>query len=88
MKFDIKNNELLDSDGRFLKKLRCDYRPSNEELKTLQPGVHRCTICNDKVYETKNMSENEVKELLQKDREACLKIDINQDNIQVIFNEI
>jgi hypothetical protein len=83
MQFDPIQQNLYSSQGILLKKLHCPLHKSWDQLQT-QNGAHRlCTSCQHTVHDTAVLTEAELIQLLEKEPTACLKINLNQDNLRI-----
>lgn len=89
MKINPISKKLYTDSDVLIKKLHCPYRFKWGDLsRTPESGVRCCDVCDKSVYETKNMSDNEVVSLVQKDSSVCLKVDINSSNISVVNYDV
>jgi len=78
-------NTLYTDTDKLIKKMHCPY-PSLKwnDLSSLDGSIDRfCDICESNVVETKEMSDESLLALLQKDPETCLKLDWNQENVRI-----
>ena len=88
MKFNPITKTLYTDDNQLIKKMYCPY-PSLKwsDLSSADGSMDRfCDICESNVVETKEMSDESLLSLLQKNPDTCLKIDWNQENIRIDHN--
>jgi hypothetical protein len=84
MIFNPISNSLFTDESVFLKKLYCPYDIQWDDLENLEDSSNKsCNICSKKIFDTKNLSEDEVKALIENDESVCLKLDMNQNNIRI-----
>lgn len=86
MKFNPHTNTLLTDDGRLIKRLHCAFRVDWNKLKpTDDPAARRCDICQHSITDTAQRTEEELLALLKENPQACLKVDLYQDNLTVTY---
>ena len=88
MKFNPITNSLYTDDNKLIKKMYCPYTSLKwSELSSIDGSLDRfCDICESSVVETKDMSDESLLALLQKDPETCLKLDWNQENVRIVHH--
>ncbi len=85
MQFNPQTKSLYTSEGKLLKKLHCPLRKEWEDLKVLPERQSRlCEACCNKVVDTAFYSEEALVVLLREKPETCLKIELGQENIQIL----
>jgi len=85
MIFKLTTKELYSDKGVFIKKLHCPYRIKWQDLNDLKHTNHKtCDSCNKTIYNTVEMNDQQIVELVAGDSKACLKISLNQNNIKTI----
>lgn len=86
MKYNPITQELYTDASWFLKRLHCPLVKQWEQLDFTSSAMAKtCTTCNKAVYETSLFSDSDLQEILQKAPETCLKVDINQPNLTIIY---
>lgn len=90
MKFNPITKELFTDSGQFIKRLFCPYKVywENLLLNKENPATRFCSHCNHQIIDTAMISDTELLEVLRKDSETCLKVDLNQNNLKIILNVI
>jgi hypothetical protein len=80
--------DLFTSDGRFLKRLHCPLNTAWDELEpdSSTDEVRHCAACHHSVTDTALVSETALVQLLRQDPDACLKICVEQPNIELTPN--
>ena len=85
MIFKLATKELFSNKGAFIKKLHCPYHIKWQELDSFKSSAHKtCSLCKKTIYNSTDMNESQVVDLVARDPEACLKIDLNQNNIKTV----
>ena len=89
MKFNPITNNLFTDDGRLIKQLHCPKNMNWDQLKKEEVNLKKrlCSACNHPVLDTQFYSEENLTKLLEKDPRTCLKIDLDQNNIEIIIHE-
>jgi hypothetical protein len=85
MKYNPITHELFTDDGKLLKKLHCPLAQQWESMTKAIPTYKVCNTCSKAVYDTAFLSEDSSHELLNNDAHACLKVDLNQENITITY---
>ena len=80
----IQNSNVIDSEGRLLKKLSCPKRITDLVLETTDETESLCTHCERNVLNTDFFNESEIIRRLGKDPSICLKINRYNPTFQVI----
>lgn len=81
MVFSIKEKILYASDGTEIKKLYCPKKAEISDLNIKTNIIFSCKFCNKEIYDTAKLTENQIINLMSKDKNTCFKISNNQDNI-------
>ncbi len=80
----LKQDNLYSEDGTWLKKIEC---PKDVQSKALQRSSERtlsCKECSHVVYDTDQMSEEDVVALLKRQPNACIKIHLRNPIFKII----
>jgi len=85
MLFKFTTKELFSNKGDFIKKLHCPFHIKWQELNDFKGVTNKaCNICKKTIYNSINMSDQQIIDLVARDSEACLKISLNQNNIKTV----
>jgi hypothetical protein len=86
MKFNPYTNRLFTDGGRLIKRLHCPFRLDWSKLgPTDDPAARRCDICQHAVTDTAQRTEEELLALMAENPQACLKVDLYQDNLTLTY---
>lgn len=83
MKYNPQTQKLYTNDMKYIKQLSCKYNirwdmlPKNDDTKRF------CSLCQDNVYDTEQLSDDEVVRMVNNNKMICLKISYDQNNIDV-----
>jgi hypothetical protein len=80
----IQNSNVIDSEGRLLKKLSCPKRITDLVLESPDGAESHCTHCERYVLNTDFFNESEIIHRLDKDPSICLKINRYNPTFRVI----
>ena len=87
MQYNPITKELYSDDGVFIKQLHCPYAKRWDGMANdVDTGSKLCSQCNKAVYDTSNLTDNQLRELTNIDPHACLKLDLNQNNLTITHN--
>ena len=78
----IKGQTIFDENGKKLKEIGCPHRVTTSELQRVTPTKLLCEKCSKDIIDTDYFTEAQIIEILNKDKETCLKI----NPINPIFN--
>ncbi|MGH1384143.1 hypothetical protein [Kordia sp.] len=84
MKFNPLTNELFTNKNEYLKRLECPFNLNWNELKENGTLSKKCAICENQVFDTELLSDNEIKRMLEENPKTCLSINPNQMNVEII----
>lgn len=86
MKFNPHTQHLFTNDGWLIKRLHCPFRLDWRKLgPSTDPSERRCDICQHAVTDTAHRTEEELLALMARNPHACLKVDLNQDNLTLTY---
>lgn len=88
MKFNPSTNQLFTDDNVFIKKLHCPRGVQWDELHQVGSQHRHCALCDKNVTDIQGMDDETVLEIARQDINVCLKLDINNANIQVINHNV
>jgi hypothetical protein len=83
MKFNPLTKKLYSNKGEFIKKLQCSYKINWNNLERQNDTTRICSNCNHPIIDTSMHSDEELLALVNSNSETCLKIDLNQENLEV-----
>ena len=86
MEIDPLNKRLYTSKGVLIKELFCPLKvgPSSTHLES--DGSWSCTKCQRQLVDTSAISEEELLDLVAKEPDTCLRVDLNQENLKIRTN--
>ena len=70
----IIDKDIYTEKGKLLKKIDCPKKVSLKDLRTDKEKTLYCKNCEKNILDTEYMSEEKLIEILQKDKDTCLKI--------------
>ncbi|NGX85290.1 hypothetical protein [Aequorivita sp. KMM 9714] len=86
MKFDPITKEVYTDKGEFVKTLNCPYKMSWDKLEVINSSSRKCVNCDHLIIDTENLTDHNLLDIIKQNPQTCLKIDLNQQNIQIISN--
>lgn len=84
MKINPSNKELYTDSGAFLKRLHCPISVMWNDMKENGSNIRMCSGCEKTIHDTEHLSDAELEHLLANDSQACLKVNLNQNNVKII----
>ena len=85
MIFKFATKELFSDKGVFIKKLHCPYHIKWQNLNNFKGTANRaCNICDKTIYNSANMSDQQIVDLVTLDPKVCLKVGLNQSNVKTV----
>lgn len=85
MIFKLATKELFSDDGSFIKKLHCPYYMKWQKMNDIDGTSDKmCSVCDKTIFDTEKMNDEQVVNLVNKNPDTCLKVDIKQKNISVV----
>lgn len=85
MKYDPTNKKLYTDDGELIKQMHCPYKVGRKDL-NIQEGELICGKCESPIADTAVFTDEELLNKLKSEPDTCLKVDLNQDNIDITFD--
>lgn len=76
MTLKLHGNELYASDGTWLKTIYCPKKLTPDSMHSSKHGQLTCSECNHTIFDTDYMSEQQIIELVTKNLNSCLKINL------------
>jgi hypothetical protein len=88
MKFNPLNNNLYTHQGALIKKLHCPRHTQWDDMdQSSEFRVRNCAGCQRAVYDTAFFSDPELLQIVENNPDSCLKVDLNQNNLIVSYEE-
>ena len=88
MKFDPITKDIYTDKGEFVKTMNCPYKMSWDKLEATNSTLRKCAKCDHLIVDTESLTDDDLMGIIRQNPETCLKIDLNQNNIQIISNAI
>jgi hypothetical protein len=89
MKFNPITNKLFCDDGGFIKKLHCPFKVEWESLiGNSENSNRRCGICERDIIDTNHLNDTEIQSIILDNPNTCLKLNFNQDNLQIVYKDV
>jgi hypothetical protein len=89
MKFNPITNKLFSDEGGFIKYLHCPFKVEWHTLRVNSDnGKRSCEICDRDILETENLSDSEILSIIKDNSHACLKLNFNQENLEIIYKDV
>jgi hypothetical protein len=88
MRFDPITKEVYSNNGEFIKKMHCPYKINWDNLEATSATSRKCWNCDHHIIDTQYKSDDELLHLVNQNPDTCLKLDLNQHNLQIISNGI
>ena len=87
MRINPLTKEVYTNQGEFIKKMDCPFEMDWDNL-TIgnKPQSRNCAQCNQSIIDTAYLSDEELLNTLKENPHTCLKIDLQQANIQLSTN--
>lgn len=86
MKFDPINKKVYTDAGEFVKQMHCPYKMQWDQLEAVGGAHRKCSKCDHLIVDTGVMSDDELLKMVRDNPDTCLKIDLNQSNLNIIIN--
>jgi hypothetical protein len=86
MIFDPLTKILYTENGELIKRLFCPYKIYWTNLETSNSKARSCSECDRQIIDTDELTDNELLGIIRQNPDTCIKIDLNQENIQIINN--
>ena len=85
MIFNPITKSLFTDSGDLIKKLDCPFQIKWSSLAASKDGKKSrvCSVCDHSIVDTSKLTEQELLNIIKKKPDACLKVDLNQENIRI-----
>jgi hypothetical protein len=88
MQYNPISKVLFTDSGTIIKKLHCPMSKQWEELSpSLELKGRLCNTCQSTIFDTSLFTDEDLINLLQSNKHACLKVNLNQSNVTITYNE-
>ena len=84
MKIKPSTKEIYTDTGKFVKRLNCPIHVKWNAMKKNGDRSKICVKCNKTIYDTDSLNDPDLVKLIKNDPQACLKVNLNQDNVKII----
>ena len=84
MKIDPTTLSLFTDSGQFLKDLNCPENKNWHDLNLNADGSRPCDTCLRNVYDTSQLTDQQVLEMVNKDPDTCLAVSPTQNNCTIV----
>ena len=84
MKIDPTTGSLFTDSGQFLKVLECPENQNWHDLNIKADGSRPCDTCSRNVYDTSQLTDQQVLEMVNKDPDICLAVSPTQNNCTIV----
>ena len=85
MKLNPSNKELYTDSGTFLKRLHCPVNAKWKDMRVNGANTRLCSVCDKTIHETAHLTDADLQKLISNDPQACLKINLNQKNVKIMY---
>ena len=87
MKFDPIRKEVFTNNDEFVKKMDCPYNMNWDNLEITSSTNRNCNNCDQTIIDTSYISDNEILKMVTQNPKTCLRIDLNQNNITIVYKD-
>ena len=84
MKINPSTKEIFTDSGEFIKYLHCPIHVKWNAMKKNGMDTRMCFECNKTIHDTASLNDTDLVRLINNDPKACLKVNLNQDNVKII----
>jgi len=90
MKFNATTRQLFSDDMQLIKQLHCPFKMEWDQLESADnlAVVRTCSICKHPVVDTGQHTSASLEALVGEQPTACLKVDLNQNNLTIIHHHV
>lgn len=88
MKFDPITKDIYTDKGEFIKAMNCPYTMKWDKLEPTNSHSRKCAQCDHLVADTAVLTDADLLKMVRQNPDTCLKIDLNQSNLQIVSNGI
>ena len=84
MKINPSTKEIFTDAGTFIKRLHCPINLKWKAMKKMEVDRRICFECNKTIHDTASLNDTDLVRLINNDPQACLRVNLNQDNVKII----
>ena len=84
MKINPSSKEIFTDTGEFIKRLHCPIHVKWTAMKKNGMDTRICFECNKTIHDTASLNDTDLVRLINNDPQACLRVNLNQENIKII----
>ena len=84
MKINPSTKEIFTDAGAFIKRLHCPIHVKWKAMKKMGMDRRICFECNKTIHDTASLNDTDLVRLINNDPQACLRVNLNQENIKII----
>jgi hypothetical protein len=88
MKLNPLTKAIYTDNDEFVKTMRCPYKVIWDNLEVATSTSRKCTNCDHFILDTAELTDEKLLQIVRQNPEACLKIDLNQQNIKIVSDGI
>ena len=88
MKFNPSTKRLYTDDNVLIKQLRCPRNVRWELMSDVASRQRHCGFCERNITDIQGLADAEVLAIAQQDKNACFKLELNDENIEVINHHV
>jgi hypothetical protein len=88
MKFNPITKEVYTDKDEFVKQLSCPYKMNWNDLEVTKSALRKCSKCDHFIINTEYLTDTEILSIVTQNRDTCLRVDLNQNNVYIITNGI
>jgi hypothetical protein len=88
MKFNPLTKTIYTDGGDFIKIMNCPYKVRWDNLDPTTSITRKCTNCAHFILDTAALTDKDLLQIVRQNPEVCLKIDLNQYNLNIIADGI
>ena len=84
MKINPSTKEIFTDSGEFVKRLHCPIHVKWKKIKKTEVDTIICFERNKTIHDTASLNDTDLVRLINNDPQACLRVNLNQENIKII----
>jgi hypothetical protein len=88
MKFNPLTKAIYTDSGELIKTMSCPYKVRWDNLDPTTSPTRKCTNCDHFILDTAALTDEELLKTVRQNPNTCLKIDLNQHNLNIIADGI
>ncbi len=84
MKFNPLTKDIYTDNDEFVKRMHCPFQMNWDDLEHSRKAKPLCVNCNRFIIDTQELADDELLTIIKQNPEACLKVDLNQENLKIV----